>query len=96
MSTTDFTSTVPRRILICGAGIAGPALAYYLSRIPHGPEPLDITVLERSAVPRVTGQAVDLRGPGVGIMRDMGIEAEVRQHGTNEKGTSPSLRVVSS
>ncbi|MEU0475864.1 FAD-dependent oxidoreductase [Streptomyces olivaceus] len=39
------TSTAPRRkVLISGAGIAGPALAYWLNR--HGHE---VTVVEKAA-----------------------------------------------
>jgi 2-polyprenyl-6-methoxyphenol hydroxylase-like FAD-dependent oxidoreductase len=77
--------TVPRKILICGAGVAGPVAAYYLSRIPHAGD-MSITIVERSPSPRKTGQAIDIRGPAVKILQDLGLEAEVRRLTTNEKG----------
>jgi 2-polyprenyl-6-methoxyphenol hydroxylase-like FAD-dependent oxidoreductase len=80
------TMNTPRSILISGAGIAGPALAYWLSRVPNSGG-LDVTIVERSASPRTSGQAVDLRGPGVKVLQRMGLEAEVRRRHTNEKGT---------
>ncbi len=47
-----------RRVLISGAGIAGPALAYWLGR--RGDH---CTIVERASELRVGGQAVDFRGP---------------------------------
>jgi 2-polyprenyl-6-methoxyphenol hydroxylase-like FAD-dependent oxidoreductase len=47
-----------RSILINGAGIAGPALAWALRG-----QDFDVTVLERAATLREGGQAVDFRGP---------------------------------
>jgi 2-polyprenyl-6-methoxyphenol hydroxylase-like FAD-dependent oxidoreductase len=82
---TDMANTSSYKILICGAGVAGPALAYWLTRIPHAAN-LSITVLERSPNPRTTGQAVDIRGPAVKVLERMGVEAEVRRRHTNEKG----------
>jgi 2-polyprenyl-6-methoxyphenol hydroxylase-like FAD-dependent oxidoreductase len=79
------TITPIRSVLVSGGGIAGPALAYWLSRISHAPD-LSITILERSPSPRTTGQAVDLRGVAVKIMQQMGLEAEVRRRNTTEKG----------
>ncbi|MEP7001040.1 MAG: FAD-dependent monooxygenase, partial [bacterium] len=49
---------VKRRVLISGAGIAGPALAYWLGG--HG---FEVTVVERAQTLREGGQAVDFRGP---------------------------------
>jgi len=47
-----------QRILISGAGIAGPALAYWLHR--YGFQP---TIVERAPSVRDGGHAVDFRGP---------------------------------
>ena len=44
-------------ILISGAGIAGPALAFWLARHGHA-----VTVVEKSSVLRPGGQAVDFKG----------------------------------
>ncbi|ACU69860.1 monooxygenase FAD-binding [Catenulispora acidiphila DSM 44928] len=57
-----------RSILISGAGIAGPSLAYWLHR--HG---FAATVVERSAFLRDSGGAVDFRGEQVKLLKAMGI-----------------------
>ena len=46
-----------RNILISGAGIAGPALAYWLHCYGFNP-----TVVERASALSTGGQAIDLRG----------------------------------
>src|SRR6059058_2324708 len=64
-----------RDILISGASIAGPALAYWLRR--HGFHP---TVVERAPAPRDGGYAVDFRGAAhLGVLARMGILDEVRR-----------------
>ncbi|MGI5126131.1 FAD-dependent monooxygenase [Pseudonocardia sp. CA-107938] len=65
-------------VLISGAGIAGPALAYWLRR--HGFTP---TVVERAAAPRTGGYKIDLRGAAVEVAERMGILETVRE---NEAG----------
>ena len=51
------------RVLISGASIAGPVLAYWLTR--HG---FDVTVVERAPTLRKTGgHAVDLFRPAMEI-----------------------------
>ncbi|OHU26650.1 hypothetical protein BKG77_19890 [Mycobacteroides chelonae] len=64
-------------MLICGAGIAGTVLAHGLAR--GGLQP---TVVERSPSLRRGGNAVDLRGPAVEIVDDMGILGELRTRAT--------------
>lgn len=57
------------RILVSGASIAGPVLAYWLSR--HG---FDVTVVERAPTLRKTGgHAVDLFRPAMEISEKMGV-----------------------
>jgi 2-polyprenyl-6-methoxyphenol hydroxylase-like FAD-dependent oxidoreductase len=57
------------RILISGASIAGPVLAYWLTR--HG---FDVTVVERAPTLRKTGgHAVDLFRPAMEISENMGV-----------------------
>src|SRR5215216_3958231 len=64
-----------RDILISGASIAGPALAYWLRR--HGFKP---TVVERAPAPRDGGYAVDFRGAvHLGVLARMGILDQVRR-----------------
>lgn len=46
-----------RKVLISGASVAGPALAYWLNRYGY-----DVTVVERAPALRGGGQAVDFKG----------------------------------
>lgn len=73
------------KVLISGAGIAGPCLAYWLSRTRLD---TSILIVERSPTPRITGQAIDVRGSAVEILRRMNLEAEVRARHTTEEGTA--------
>ena len=70
------------RVLVTGASIAGPALAWGLHR-----EGFDVTLLERSAEPRQAGQNIDVRGLGRDVLRRMGIEDVVMANLTGEDGT---------
>ncbi|CAM3630238.1 FAD-dependent monooxygenase [Mycobacterium frederiksbergense] len=66
------------RVLISGASIAGPVLAYWLSR--HG---FEVTVVERAPQLRKTGgHAIDLFGPAMGIAEKMGVLDAVMSHAT--------------
>jgi 2-polyprenyl-6-methoxyphenol hydroxylase-like FAD-dependent oxidoreductase len=69
------------RVLISGAGIAGPALASWLVR--YG---FDVTVVEKSPSPRPGGQAVDLRGAARGVVERMGLMPSIRLVALNERG----------
>ncbi|WP_043262671.1 FAD-dependent monooxygenase [Streptomyces sp. CT34] len=66
-----------RAVLISGAGIAGPTLAYWLAR--HGFRP---TVVERAQGLRSSGSPVDVRGPAVSVAERMGIMPRLRAAGT--------------
>ncbi|KAI1172805.1 hypothetical protein F4777DRAFT_560213 [Nemania sp. FL0916] len=70
-------------VLIVGGGIAGPAAAHWLSRIPNA----TITLIERSPEMRASGQQLDLRVAGVDMMKRMGIEPAVRAVVCHEPGT---------
>ncbi|MET9181975.1 FAD-dependent monooxygenase [Kitasatospora aureofaciens] len=70
-------------ILICGAGIAGPALAHWLRR--HGFRP---TVVERAPGPRPGGQAVDLRGAGRTVIERMGLMERARALCVEQRGVA--------
>ncbi|GIF50690.1 2-polyprenyl-6-methoxyphenol hydroxylase-like FAD-dependent oxidoreductase [Asanoa ferruginea] len=64
-------------VLISGAGVAGPTLAYWLAR--HG---FEATVVERGAAPRSSGNPVDVRGPGWAVANRMGIVPQLRAAAT--------------
>src|ERR1700685_2879434 len=70
-----------REVLISGAGIAGPALAYWLSE--HG---FTTTVVERAPAPRTGGQTVDLRGAGRTVIERMGLMDRVREVSVSQRG----------
>jgi 2-polyprenyl-6-methoxyphenol hydroxylase-like FAD-dependent oxidoreductase len=69
------------KVLICGGGIPGPSLAFWLSKLNY-----DITIVERFPGLRAGGQQIDLRGQGVQVMRKMGIEQVVRSKVVDEEG----------
>lgn len=71
----------PQKILVTGASIAGPALAYWLSR-----QGIDVTVVERAPAFRDGGQTIDVRGAGREVVRRMGLEDLIRANTTHEQG----------
>ncbi|HWO60577.1 MAG TPA: FAD-dependent oxidoreductase, partial [Umezawaea sp.] len=54
------------KVLISGAGVAGPVLAHWLRR--GGATP---TIVERAPAPRVGGQAIDVRGVALEVVDRM-------------------------
>ncbi|PGM54646.1 FAD-dependent monooxygenase [Bacillus sp. AFS053548] len=71
----------PLRVLISGASIAGPALAYWLHR--YG---FEVTVVERAPALRPGGYAVDIRGAAISVLERMGILDQVRSLDTHMTG----------
>ena len=66
------------RILVSGASIAGPVLAYWLTR-----RGFDVTVVERAPALRKTGgHAVDLFRPAMDISERMGVLPQIQAHAT--------------
>ncbi|PYI10699.1 monooxygenase [Aspergillus sclerotiicarbonarius CBS 121057] len=74
---------MPLKILITGAGIAGTTLTYFLS---HLHQKHSITVLERAPALRDSGLQIDLRGPGIQVLRRMGLEDAFRAISVSEQG----------
>lgn len=71
---TDTENTV----LISGAGVAGPALAYWLHQYGYSP-----TIVERAPTLRAGGYAVDFRGTAqLTVLERMGLLDEIRRHQT--------------
>lgn len=64
------------KIAIVGAGIAGPTLAYWLSRYGHEP-----TVIEKAPRLRTGGYVVDFWGGGYTVAERMGLTAELHASG---------------
>ncbi|KAA9380481.1 monooxygenase [Microbispora cellulosiformans] len=70
-------------VLISGAGVGGPTLAYWLAR--HG---FRVTVVERADEVRSSGNPVDVRGPAVEVAERMGVLARLHQAATGTTGLS--------
>jgi len=70
-------------VLISGASVAGPTLAYWLKR--HGFSPV---VVERNASMRPGGQAIDIRGVAIEVVSQMGLLEAVQAKRTRQKGFS--------
>ncbi len=64
------------RVLISGAGIAGPTLAYWLAH--YG---IDATIVEKSPALRSGGYVIDVWGLGFDIADRMGLLPEIRRKG---------------
>jgi 2-polyprenyl-6-methoxyphenol hydroxylase-like FAD-dependent oxidoreductase len=66
-----------KNILISGASVAGPALAFWLHR--HGFQP---TIVERAPAVRPGGYAIDFRGASLRVLKRMGLLSEVQRQQT--------------
>ncbi|WP_033319549.1 FAD-dependent monooxygenase [Streptomyces yerevanensis] len=64
----DIRSTSRRKVLISGASIAGPALAFWLNRYGFA-----VTVVEKAGTLRDGGYPIDVRGTALEVVRRMGI-----------------------
>ncbi|MCO5992077.1 FAD-dependent monooxygenase [Actinoallomurus rhizosphaericola] len=67
------SSSTRGTVLISGASIAGPALAFWLGR--YG---FDVTVVEKAAALRNGGYPIDIRGTALEVVRRMGILSRLR------------------
>jgi 2-polyprenyl-6-methoxyphenol hydroxylase-like FAD-dependent oxidoreductase len=83
------------KILVSGAGIAGCTLAWWLGRGGH-----QVTVVERSAGQRSSGAPIDVEGPALGVVEQMGIRPRLRESATHVDGMTfigangrPAVRV---
>nr|WSZ95863.1 FAD-dependent monooxygenase [Streptomyces sp. NBC_00857] len=66
--------TTPRRkVLISGASVAGPALAFWLNRYGFA-----VTVVEKAGALRSGGYPIDVRGTALEVVRRMGILPRLR------------------
>ncbi|MEV8375070.1 FAD-dependent monooxygenase [Kribbella sp. NPDC056861] len=69
------------KVLISGAGIAGPALAYWLHQAGFQP-----TVVELADSPRPGGQTVDIRGIAREVVERMGLLPQILDCRMHERG----------
>jgi 2-polyprenyl-6-methoxyphenol hydroxylase-like FAD-dependent oxidoreductase len=68
-------------VLISGAGVAGPVLAYWLAYYGFRP-----TVVERAGGQRSSGNPVDVRGAAIDVAQRMGVLERVREVATSVTG----------
>jgi 2-polyprenyl-6-methoxyphenol hydroxylase-like FAD-dependent oxidoreductase len=66
-------NTAERTVLIAGASIAGPALAYWLRRAGFA-----VTVVEKAGALRGGGYPIDIRGTAIEVVRRMGLLPRLR------------------
>ncbi|WP_194299925.1 FAD-dependent monooxygenase [Acetobacter conturbans] len=62
-----------RSVLISGASIAGPALAFWLDRYGFA-----VTVVERAPTIRTGGYPIDVRGTAIDVVERMGLLPQIR------------------
>ena len=70
------------RVLISGAGIAGPSLAWFLAKTGAR-----VTIVEKSPALFPYGQNVDIQGSARKVIQKMGLMDQYRRLNTTEKGT---------
>ncbi|MFH8370623.1 FAD-dependent oxidoreductase [Streptomyces sp. NPDC018031] len=71
--TTGVRTGARQKVLISGASIAGPALAYWLHR-----SGFTVTVVEKAGALRAGGYPIDIRGTATEVVRRMGILPRLR------------------
>ncbi|MCJ1386128.1 hypothetical protein MMC17_009254 [Xylographa soralifera] len=69
------------RILICGAGVAGSILAYWLAK-----HDFQVVVVERSKMEQKAGQGIEIEEPALKVVKLMGILDELNEKKTGELG----------
>ena len=72
----------PLRVLVSGAGIAGPTLAWWLAKTGA-----TVTILEKTPQLLPHGQNIDIHGTAITVAKKMGLMDEIRKKNTTEKGT---------
>lgn len=76
------SSVAGTRVLVTGASVAGPAVAYWLAKTG-----CEVTVVEQAPTLREGGQNIDVRATGREVIRLMGLEDAVLERNTGEVGT---------
>ncbi|BAL91512.1 putative FAD-dependent oxidoreductase [Actinoplanes missouriensis 431] len=66
-----------RKALISGAGVGGPACAFWLARAGW-----EVTLVERAPALRTGGYKVDVRGAATTVLKRMGVHAAAKQRDT--------------
>jgi 2-polyprenyl-6-methoxyphenol hydroxylase-like FAD-dependent oxidoreductase len=72
---------IEKKILICGASVAGPACAYWLRRYGYS-----VVIVEKARSIRDGGQNVDIKGAGQQVIKMMGLAEKIQAKDTLEQG----------
>lgn len=70
------------RVLISGVGVAGPAVAFFLSKVGA-----HVTVVEKAPVLLSSGQNIDVSGTAISVIKKMGLMDQLKNLNTREVGT---------
>ena len=69
------------RILVCGAGVAGSVLAFWLAKYDF-----QVVVVERSKAEQKAGQGIEIEEPALTVVKSMGILDKLNEKRTSEMG----------
>lgn len=69
------------RVLICGAGVAGSILAFWLAK-----HDFEVVVVERSKAEQKAGQGIEIEEPALKVVKSMGILDKLNEMKTGEEG----------
>ena len=69
------------RILVCGAGVAGSILAFWLAK-----HDFQVVVVERSKAEQKAGQGIEIEEPALKVVKLMGIIDKINEKKTGEMG----------
>ncbi|KAG8526411.1 uncharacterized protein KY384_000004 [Bacidia gigantensis] len=70
-----------QKILICGAGVAGSIVAYWLAK-----HDFQVVVIERSKAAQKAGQGIEIEEPALQVVKLMAILDELNERRTKEQG----------
>ena len=69
------------RVLICGAGVSGSVLAFWLAK-----HDFEVVVIERSRAEQKAGQGIEIEQPALKVVELMGIMDKLNEKKTGEMG----------
>ena len=76
------TRTMPsEKVLICGAGVAGSILAFWLAK-----QDFQVVVIEQSKAEQKAGQGIEIEEPALKVVKLMGILDKLNESRTGEVG----------
>lgn len=71
----------PQKVLVCGAGVSGSILAFWLAK-----HDFHVVVVERSKAEQKVGQGIEIEEPALTVVRAMGLIEKLEERKTGEMG----------